>query len=389
MAVSIQKRGRRLTATVRYKGSGVSSTFSSRLLAEQWAERVKKEIENCLANGVSFDPKLVKVSKIAERGIDSSPALNVGNPAKQIQNPNQNWTLKRTAEEYLKNVTDTKKSYASETRTIRRVQNSDLALKPIREITAENIYDYLYGLRHHITGKPLATQSIRNIAYLLSSIFEHARRKKFQGGFDIEDLSNPVRTILLPPPSKATKQRCIAPEIIDHFFQKLSKERSPLAPAMTVFMTLALYTGMRRSEIIGLKYRDLQRTGYGFAVYLEDTKSGYPRTVYLNEICKKALDSLIKQNFDDPSHNSHPLRSVFPFSKDFASHKFREIMTDLGYPEIRLHDLRHTALSNMANAGLSLKELMNQSGHRTAAVASRYLHVDERTIREKLNKISA
>ena len=64
-------------------------------------------------------------------------------------------------------------------------------------------------------------------------------------------------------------------------------------------------------------------------------------------------------------------------------------MTDIGYPEIRLHDLRHTALSNMANAGLSLRELMNQSGHRTAAVASRYLHVDERTIREKLDKLAS
>lgn len=386
MAISIQKRGRRLTVTVRYRGASVSSTFSSRLLAEQWAERVKREVELTLASGTRFDPARVKAALVAVQAV-ATPAPPT--PTIPLLNEHPNWTLKRTADEYLKKVTDTKKSYASETRTIKRIQNSDLAEQPIREITAENIYDYLYGLRHHITGKPLAPQSIRNIAYLLSSIFEHARRKKFQGGFDIEDLSNPVRTILLPPPSKSTKQRRIAPDVIEEFFQKLRKERSPLAPAMTVFMTLALYTGMRRSEIIGLKWRDLQKTAYGFAIYLEDTKSGYPRTVYLNERCKGALDSLVNCHSSDPVQVFHPLKSIFPFTRDFASHKFREIMTDLGYPEIRLHDLRHTALSNMANAGLSLRELMNQSGHRTAAVASRYLHVDEETIREKLNKLSA
>lgn len=387
MAISIQKRGRRHTATVRYRGVCVTSTFSSRLLAERWADRTRNEIEHCQANGQTFDPFKVKATSTTPNAEAKACTSTTTSNCSQTELPiNHGWTLKRTAEEYLTKHIDFKKSHESERRCVKKLQNSPLGGKLIRSITPEDIYYHLYGLKHQGTGKPLANQTIRNIAYVLSAIFERAQRERFQGGFGMTDLTNPIRTIHLPPPSKATRQRNIDPEILSEFFQKLSAGKSPLTPSLVTFMRLAAQTGMRRSEIIGLRWKDIRKSVHGCSIYLEDTKSGYPRTVYLSNECHIGIQTMFEYAKSIVSSVSMPQQKIFPFTRDFASHKFRETMTDIGYPEIRLHDLRHTALSNMANSGFTLRELMNQSGHRTATVASRYLHIDEKTVREKINR---
>jgi len=56
-------------------------------------------------------------------------------------------------------------------------------------------------------------------------------------------------------------------------------------------------------------------------------------------------------------------------------------------PGILFHDLRRTALTNMIEAGLSEKEAMEISGHRTRAVFDRYHIVSERRLREMAGKL--
>jgi len=56
-------------------------------------------------------------------------------------------------------------------------------------------------------------------------------------------------------------------------------------------------------------------------------------------------------------------------------------------PEALFHDLRRTALTNMIEAGLSEKEAMEISGHRTRAVFDRYHIVSDRRLREMAGKL--
>ncbi len=60
-----------------------------------------------------------------------------------------------------------------------------------------------------------------------------------------------------------------------------------------------------------------------------------------------------------------------------------------GAPAALFHDLRRTALTNMIEAGLSEKEAMEISGHRTRAVFDRYHIVSERRLREMAGKMEA
>src|SRR5262249_43830295 len=58
-----------------------------------------------------------------------------------------------------------------------------------------------------------------------------------------------------------------------------------------------------------------------------------------------------------------------------------------GVAHTLFHDLRRTALTNMIEAGLSEKEAMEISGHRTRAVFDRYHIVSERRLKEMAGKL--
>ncbi|WP_415195468.1 tyrosine-type recombinase/integrase [Rhodopseudomonas sp.] len=66
---------------------------------------------------------------------------------------------------------------------------------------------------------------------------------------------------------------------------------------------------------------------------------------------------------------------VFRFSSWVAENAWRnEIRITAQCPDLRIHDLRHEALSRMSARGADLKTLMRQSGHKTVAVLMRYLN---------------
>jgi len=55
---------------------------------------------------------------------------------------------------------------------------------------------------------------------------------------------------------------------------------------------------------------------------------------------------------------------------------FWPIRDKAGFPELRFHDLRHTAATLMLEAGVDLKRVSERLGHSTINItADRYLHV--------------
>ncbi|MFI6365207.1 tyrosine-type recombinase/integrase [Nocardia sp. NPDC050630] len=57
-----------------------------------------------------------------------------------------------------------------------------------------------------------------------------------------------------------------------------------------------------------------------------------------------------------------------------------EVVTKLGYEHLRRHDLRHTGLTWMAEAGVSLHVLQKIAGHADSRTTERYLHPDRRDL---------
>jgi hypothetical protein len=57
-----------------------------------------------------------------------------------------------------------------------------------------------------------------------------------------------------------------------------------------------------------------------------------------------------------------------------------EVVTALGYEHLRRHDLRHTGLSWMAEAGVPVHVLRKIAGHGSLTTTQRYLHPDRQSI---------
>ncbi|MBB5120827.1 integrase [Streptomyces eurocidicus] len=57
-----------------------------------------------------------------------------------------------------------------------------------------------------------------------------------------------------------------------------------------------------------------------------------------------------------------------------------EVVVRLGYEHLRRHDLRHTGLTWMADAGIPVHVLREIAGHGAITTTQRYLHPDRRSI---------
>ena len=57
-----------------------------------------------------------------------------------------------------------------------------------------------------------------------------------------------------------------------------------------------------------------------------------------------------------------------------------EVVTELGYEHLRRHDLRHTGLTWMADAGVPVHVLRKIAGHGSLTTTQRYLHPDRQSI---------
>jgi integrase len=134
---------------------------------------------------------------------------------------------------------------------------------------------------------------------------------------------------------------------------------------------LAITTGMRRGEILGLTWDciDLERK----VINLKETKNGRPRTV---SIVGQAID-LLKDHY---SKRTLSTPFVFPAKKRFGKISIRkawdEAVKRAGVENLRFHDLRHTFATYAAEAGASNLELATAMGHQTLQMLQRYTHMN-------------
>jgi integrase len=66
-----------------------------------------------------------------------------------------------------------------------------------------------------------------------------------------------------------------------------------------------------------------------------------------------------------------------------------EVVTRLGYEHLRRHDLRHTGLTWLADAGVQVNVLRKIAGHGSLSTTQRYLHPDDQSITDAGDDLSA
>jgi len=148
--------------------------------------------------------------------------------------------------------------------------------------------------------------------------------------------------------------------------------RTSYNPLLYPAVVLALSTGTRKMESLGLSWRDVdfQRQ----TITLHDTKNGERRTLPLKG---HALE-LIQQHYNGRRMDSD---FVFPSRNGKKPFDLRrswvEAMKNADITNFHWHDLRHSAASYLAMNGATLAEIAEILGHKTLVMVKRYAHLSD------------
>jgi integrase len=171
----------------------------------------------------------------------------------------------------------------------------------------------------------------------------------------------------------------------------IAQSRSDWLYAYTAAV-LGAYCGMRSCEIRALQWKDVDFTAGLLEIRRSKTPAGW-RSPTLNTVCREALSRLYSKGFlisvTEPEHYVFPWHSreqkIDP-TRPITSWRsaWRSILRTAGV-QCRFHDLRHTAVTIMAEMGLPEQTIMAQVGH----ISSQMMKTDSHIRREALNQAAA
>ena len=149
---------------------------------------------------------------------------------------------------------------------------------------------------------------------------------------------------------------------------------------LRVIVALAVSTGMRRGEILKIRWLDIDLT-HGH-VLLPQTKNGSGRIVYLNKLALAAIRSI-------PSNvETGPADLLFPsLTGPQVSMHFARVCRRLRIADFRFHDLRHTAASWLRMKGADIHTVASLLGHKDLRMAARYQHLSPEFLAEAVGRL--
>jgi len=320
---SIRKRNGKYQAQIRRDGvPAISKTFHAKRDAIVWVRGLEARID---AGEVNITvPKIVTLRDILVR--------------------------------YAKEITPNKKGREQESRRIDRLLRDPIADFKLSKLNSAAI----------ATFRDRRVKDGLRAAQIDMGVIRHAVKIANQE-WDLRMAKNPVDGVRIPNGIKRRDRRLLPGEY------KALKEaalqcRNPLIWPAVEF---AIQTGMRRSEILSLRWVDVDLNVR--VVTLRDTKNGSTRQVPLTKKATRVLTELDK-NSDHVFHTS-----------DYAlRHGWDRLIKRARISGLRFHDLRREAVSRLFEKGLTIPEVANVSGHRDFRMLALYTKLNISEILLKL-----
>ena len=317
-------------ARVRIKGHPVLiQSFTSKTLAMKW----KRDTESAI-----------------ERGIFT------------YEKPGSKHTLSELIDRYIERVLPTKPKNARNVRQHLLWWKQELGSYLLSDIKPSLIAQKRDELLSGLTYKNTIRSSTTVVRYLAS--LSHAFAIAVKDWEWIQE--NPITKISKPKISNG-RTRFLND---DEKERLLSACRESESKGLYLIVILALSTGMRRGEIMNLKWSDIDLARG--SILLQTTKNGERRFIPLvgialdllrSKYANQTLDSLV---FPAPYSQSKPI--------DIRS-AWETALSKAGISNFRFHDLRHTAASYLAMNQASLLEIGTLLGHKTVQMTKRYAHL--------------
>jgi integrase len=235
-----------------------------------------------------------------------------------------------------------------------------------------------------------SSKSVRNDLGLMKQIFKAARRWRWV-------TENPLDLIELPPLEQAETETLTTTEIaglLNAYRLKADTEDQEerwwwdTARRMTV---VALSTGLRRGELLGLRWADIDllekqlhvRQAFVLGEMTTPKSRAGRRTVPLGPVAVEALEEQFRASYygtEDSIVFCHAALGT-PIDASKLSGYARTAMKAAGIekPFRVWHGLRHTALTETAAAGVPPMFVQAKAGHAQGSTTERYIHAAKTT----------
>lgn len=151
------------------------------------------------------------------------------------------------------------------------------------------------------------------------------------------------------------------------------------------FILMALETAMRRSELINLCWEDIDWTSLVLSIH--KTKNGIPRQIPLSDKAYVILQRQVDDRVTAGEQSDDSQGRVFSLTATAITHRFARLRKKAGINDLRLHDLRHEAISRLFELGLSQVEVAAVSGHQTLSMLQRYTHISVGHLTRRISEI--
>jgi integrase len=322
---SVRKRGKAWQVQIRRTGFPlVTASFASKADALRWARNEEGKID--LA-----DP--------------TTPTLQAVSTADLLQR-------------YQDTVSVKKRGSEREAGIIRRFLGAPIGQLSLGRLTSAAVVAY-----RDDRLKDVKPATVRRELALLRHCLEVARRE-----WGIGPSRNPFIDVKMPFVDNSRDRRLEADEV-DAFWGAVCHSGSWYLKPL---VELAIETGMRRGELLGLRWGNIDQTKR--LVVLPITKNGRPRRVPLTRRAAQIFAELPRQN-----------EIVFPIKSPAFRQAWDRMIRRSGIENLTFHDLRHEAISRFFERGLSVPEVAVISGHRDYRMLFRYTHIRAEDVVQKLD----
>ena len=222
---------------------------------------------------------------------------------------------------------------------------------PVCALTQQRVEKFL---NERMTEKKLspATRN-RHLAHL-SSMFNRGK----EWGLIT---SNPAQGIR-PLRENGARTRFLDGDEIERLLTASSDSFRPI-------LITAFHTGMRRGEILKLKWADVDFKNR--IITIQESKSGKKRMLPMDDTVCEAL-SLLPTRFQQ-GYVPSPVKEGQP--RFGVQRPFGNAVTKANIDNFRFHDLRHTFASHLVMSGVDLMTVKELLGHATLTMTMRYTHL--------------
>lgn len=275
-----------------------------------------------------------------------------------------------------------------------QIAHDPIGGKQLKELTNHDVQFFFNRMRNagRVQRKEsekksagLSAKSVRNMYFFMSHALDRAVKEKLIR-------TNPTEDCILPRKEK-TEMKTLPLDQLSKFFEEARR-----SGVFELYYT-ELSTGLRRGELLGLKWSDVDFENSTLDVHCQitrmdgkvqesplKTKNAYRQIVVSPEVAQILKEKKERENGFSEYVFSSP--SGGPISPDSVLKMLHRVLKRAGLEQVRFHDLRHTFATLALQNGVDVKTLSGLLGHYSAGFTlDTYGHITNAMKKDAANKV--